>query len=169
MRRIVTLWQGSVAIMLALATGGCGNNQSNAPNVQLPSTNQISKSFENAAHAAKKEAGPAVAKVENGVSEVEKEARPALDKGVKAVETTTAPVVKTAEERLMEAKVKAAIMADRTVDSSTINVDVKKNEVILRGRVKNAKEKTLVQEIAHKQAMNYKPVNQLQVVGAGKK
>lgn len=169
MKRTLTSWPGlAMAATLALAAGGCGNNQANTPDVQLPSANQIGKSMETAANTVKKEAGPAMAKVENAAKKVEKEAGPALAKGVKAVETTTAPAVHSAEEMAMTAKVKGAIMADRSVDSSTINVDVKKNEVILRGRVKTAKEKTLLQEIAHKQAMNYKIVNQLQVVGAAK-
>ncbi|MBV9863862.1 MAG: BON domain-containing protein [Abitibacteriaceae bacterium] len=138
-----TGWLG-VAILVALA--GC-----NSKDQDLPSANQVAGGVENAATTVKKEAGPAVLKA------------------AKTVEKAAAPLVKVTDETAMTTKVKGAIMADNTVDSSKINVDVKGNEVILRGRVKNAAQRAHVQNIAKHEAPNYKLVDQLQLEGAAVK
>lgn len=140
-RTSLTGWLG-VAALGTLA--GCNSKNQ----VDVPSANQVAAGVDNAATTVKKEAGPAVLNA------------------AKTVEKVAAPLVKVTDETAVTGKVKAAIMADNTVDSTKINVDVKGNEVILRGRVKSAAQRAHVQNIAKHEAPKYKLVDQLQIEGA---
>ena len=149
------VWLGLGAVTIMGVTGCSSNGQNNAPDIQVPSANQVGKSVENAATT-----------VEKVAVKAEKTAAPVVNQSIKTIATTAAPAVKAGEDNLMAGKIKTAIIANQTVDSSTINIDVKNNTVILRGRVKNAGEKALVQKIATQQASGYHLINQLQIVGA---
>jgi osmotically-inducible protein OsmY len=62
--------------------------------------------------------------------------------------------------------VKAALMADKGIDASHINVDtdIKTQTVILKGSVPTAEQKTAAEKLAAAKAVGYKVVNHLEVV-----
>jgi predicted small secreted protein len=62
--------------------------------------------------------------------------------------------------------VKSAILADKTVDAGAIDVDTygDKKTVVLRGSVPTEAQKARAEEIARKNAPNYRIENQLAVV-----
>ena len=85
----------------------------------------------------------------------------AADKAKSAVETAT-PVVAAAKQT---ADVKAALMADPSIDASKIDVDTNADTktVTLSGSVPTAAAKTTAESIAKSKAEGYSVVNNLQV------
>jgi hyperosmotically inducible protein len=65
------------------------------------------------------------------------------------------------------AQVKSALMADRAVDASNIDVDTdgSRRIVTLRGSVKTAAQKTAAERIARDKAEGFKIVNELTIAG----
>ena len=64
--------------------------------------------------------------------------------------------------------VKAALIADKRVDTSNLNVDTNTdtNTVLLKGTVPTATQRTLAEQIAREHAKGYRIVNQLTVAPA---
>lgn len=85
----------------------------------------------------------------------------------------TAQGVKTDTERAVEnvsagmetMDVKGALIADGRVDASKINVDTnaESRTVVLKGSVPSAEHKTMAEEIARREAKDYKIENQLTI------
>jgi hypothetical protein len=66
-------------------------------------------------------------------------------------------------DAIITAKVKSALIGDKSVRASTINVDTKSNVVVLRGTVANEAAKTKAEQIAKKTQGVKEVVNQLTV------
>ena len=64
--------------------------------------------------------------------------------------------------------VKSALIADKRVDTSNLNVDTNTdaNTVVLKGTVPTAEQKRIAEQIASEQAKGYRIVNQLVVAPA---
>lgn len=65
--------------------------------------------------------------------------------------------------------VKSALIADKRVDTSDVNVDTntETNTVVLKGSVPTAEQRTIAEQIAREQAKGYRIVNQLTVKATG--
>lgn len=65
--------------------------------------------------------------------------------------------------------VKSALIADKRVDTSDVNVDTNTdtNTVVLKGSVPTAEQRTIAEQIAREQAKGYRIVNQLVVKAVG--
>lgn len=65
--------------------------------------------------------------------------------------------------------VKAALIADKRVDTSNLNVDTNTdaNTVLLKGTVPTAAQRSLAEQVAREHAKGYRIVNQLTVAPAG--
>ncbi len=90
----------------------------------------------------------------------------AVDGAVPAIKNAGSEVVGTAEDIGTTGKVKSALIADKTISATEINVTTKDAVVHLQGTVKNAAQKNLVSQIAKKAAgSGYTIKNQLVVAG----
>jgi osmotically-inducible protein OsmY len=98
--------------------------------------------------------------------DVKKAAGAAVDKGKEAYDQA-APVVGAAKQT---ADVKAAFMADSTIDASSINVDTSADAktITLTGTVPTAAIKAQAEAIAGAKAEGYRVVNNLTVAGEPK-
>lgn len=94
-------------------------------------------------------------------SELGNAARTAAPKVRKAADSTVTML----GDEAMAARVKTAIIENRTLDSKQINVDVKEKKVILRGRVATAEQKRTAEAIAKREAPGYKLIDQLKITG----
>lgn len=65
--------------------------------------------------------------------------------------------------------VKSALIADKRVDTSDVNVDTNTstNTVVLKGSVPTSEQRSIAEQIAREQAKGYRIVNQLSVKAAG--
>jgi osmotically-inducible protein OsmY len=128
--------------------------------------------------------GLALAACDNTAAGVKKDAEINADKAATAAdkaEDKAAPAAREAAAETKEAAreaggaasaaietidVKSALMADRTVDSSHINVDTfyETKTVVLKGSVKTATQRDEAARIAAAEAPNYRIDNQLRIV-----
>ena len=128
--------------------------------------------------------GLSLAACSNTAAGVEEDARENADKAAAAAdkaEDRAEPAAREAAEETREAAreagsavkgaietidVKSALMADRTVDSSHINVDTfhETKTVVLKGSVKTATQRDEAARIAAAEAVGYRIDNQLTVV-----
>ena len=88
-----------------------------------------------------------------------------LEKAGNAATEAADTAVETAAQAATTGKVKSAIMANKTIDSTKIDVDTKDKVVYLRGTVANAAQSKLAQSIAAKTAEGYTVKNELKVSG----
>ena len=117
---------------------------------------EVEKTVEDAGKTIERGAEKAVPAVEKGMAT----AVPAVEKAGKAV-------AKTAVEMAMTGKVKTALIANKTISASEINVDTVGKVVYLRGTVPSAAQKNLAGVIAKKEAGNgYAVKNELKIAGA---
>src|SRR5688500_13026459 len=91
------------------------------------------------------------AQVENTLDNAGRSNEKSIDKAVPAIEETVESGAKIATDAATTGKVKTALMADKTISASEIDVDTKNRVVHLRGTVKNAAQKNLASQIAKKQ------------------
>lgn len=148
------------ALLLAAVTvsvsAACDNTRAGAKQDAEIAAEQAKQAGEKAAEAtadaardagqATREAGEAVAE---GAAEVKDQAALAA-----AASTTTGSV-------------KSALMADRSVDSSNVDVDTDaaRRVVTLRGSVPSAAQRVAAERIARAKASGYEVVNDLRIVG----
>ena len=128
--------------------------------------------------------GISLAACSNTAAGVEQDARENADKAATAADKAEDKARPAAEEAAAESKeaareaggavkgavetidVKSALMADRTVDASHINVDTfhETKTVVLKGSVKTATQRDEAARIAAAEAVGYRIDNQLRVV-----
>ena len=121
--------------------------------------------------------GLSLAACSNTAAGVEQDARENADKAATAADRAEDKARPAAEEAAREAgsaaaaavetiDVKSALMADRTVDASHINVDTmhETKTVVLKGSVKTATQRDEAARIAAAEAPGYRIDNQLTVV-----
>jgi osmotically-inducible protein OsmY len=97
--------------------------------------------------------------VEDDATRASEKAAEAVDEAAREAARATAAVVETID-------VKSALMADRTVDASHIDVDTfpETKTIVLKGSVKTSAERDEAERIAGIEAPGYKIDNQLKVV-----
>ena len=88
-----------------------------------------------------------------------------IDKAGQAISEAADSAVETTAQATTTGKVKSAIMANKTIDSTKIDVDTKDKVVYLRGTVANAAQSKLAASIAAKTASGYTIKNELKVTG----
>ena len=101
----------------------------------------------------------------NTAAGVEKDAAEAREKAAEAATDATREGTRAAAAAIETIDVKAALMADRTVDASHIDVDTfpETKTIVLKGSVKTATERDEAARIAAVEASGYKIDNQLKV------
>jgi osmotically-inducible protein OsmY len=134
----------AIALMSGLALAGCSNTAAGAKKDAEINADKASSAADKAADEAKPKADAAAADTKDA-------ARDATGAVKAAVETID---------------VKSALMADRTVDASHINVDTfhETKTVVLKGSVKTATQRDEAARIAAAEAPGYRIDNQLTVV-----
>ena len=136
------MWPLLGVTMLALV--GCQDRNNNGQPDSVATGTQIEKTLDDAGKT-----------IEKGV-----------DKAVPVIEKTVEDGAKIATDAATTGKVKTALMADKTISASEIDVDTKNRVVHLRGTVQNAAQKNLAGHIAKKQAGNgFSVKNELKVTG----
>jgi len=127
----------------------------------------------NTAAGAKKDADINADKAATAADKAEDKVDPAIDKAQAAGHEAAAETKEAAREAGSATKaaietidVKSALMADRTVDASHINVDTfhETKTVVLKGSVKSASQRDEAARIAAAEASGYRIDNQLTVV-----
>ena len=153
----MSLKNGYLAIVLmgGLAVVGCSNTAAGAKKDAEINADKAAA----AADKAKDEAKPKAEEVAADTKDVAREAGAAVKDATKDVTGAVKAGVETID-------VKSALMADRTVDASHINVDTYKETktVVLRGSVKTATQRDEAARIAAAEAPGYRIDNQLTIV-----
>ena len=141
----------AIALMSGLSLAACSNT---AAGVEKDAEQNADKAAAAAAET-KAEAKEAV----RDVSAATKEAAEATKDAAKDAGNAVAAAVETID-------VKSALMADRTVDASHINVDTfhETKTVVLKGSVKTAAQRAEAARIAAAEAPSYRIDNQLTIV-----
>ena len=134
----------AIALMSGLSLAGCSNT---AAGVEQDAKENADKAAA-AADKAEDKAGPAAREAAAETKEAAREAGGAVAAAIETID------------------VKSALMADRTVDASHINVDTfhETKTVVLKGSVKTASQRSEAARIAASEATGYRIDNQLTVV-----
>jgi hypothetical protein len=145
-----------LAATAMVATSACDNTREGAERDAEVAAEQSKDAGDRAADAtadAARDAGRATREAGDAVADG---AAAATDRAASAVEVSTTT-----------AQVKSALMADRAVDASNIDVDTdgSRRIVTLRGSVKTAAQKTAAERIARDKAEGFKIVNELTIAG----
>ena len=141
----------AVALMSGLALAACSNTAAGAKKDAEINADKAATATEEAKDKADAAGDKAAAESREAASDTKEAARDASGALKAAVETID---------------VKSALMADRTVDASHINVDTfhETKTVILKGSVKTATQRDEAARIAASEAPGYRIDNQLQIV-----
>lgn len=152
---------GVAVVGLTMATVGCENTReglekdarANAPKVER-AAEQTAAVTREAAREVSKAAGPAVEQIREGTAKAAQAAREQLG-----------GVARMADAAQQTAQIKAELMADASIDSTTIDVetDADTRTVVLKGHVRSATEKASAGRIALAKAPGYVIDNRLQV------
>ena len=163
----------AIALMSGLSLAACSNTAAGAKKVAEINKDKAAAATEEAkdkaAVATEKAADKTAEATEKAADKVDTATDKAQAKGheaaadTKAVAKDAAGAVKGAIETI---DVKSALMADRTVDASHINVDTfhETKTVVLKGSVKTATQRDEAARIAAAEAPGYRIDNQLKVV-----
>ena len=105
-------------------------------------------------------------KAETAADRAEDKARPAAEEAAAETREAAREVAGAAKAAVETIDVKSALMADRTVDASHIDVDTfhETKTVVLKGSVKTATQRDEAARIAAAEAPSYRIDNQLRVV-----
>jgi hyperosmotically inducible protein len=141
----------AVALLSGLSLAACSNTAAG-----------VEKDAENAAEKAKPAAEEAAAAGREAAADTKEAARGAAAEGKEAAREAGGAVAAAIET----IDVKSALMADRTVDASHINVDTfhETKTVVLKGSVKTATQRDESARIAAAEAPGYRIDNQLRIV-----
>jgi osmotically-inducible protein OsmY len=141
----------AVALMSGLALAACSNTAAGAKKDADINADKAAAATEDAKEKADTAADKAAAEGRETAADTKDAARNAGDAMKGAVETID---------------VKTALMADRTVDASHINVDTfhETKTIVLKGSVKTATQRDEAARIAAAEAPGYRIDNQLQIV-----
>ena len=145
----------AVAFMSALAVAACSNTAAGA---KKDAEENAAKAAE-AADKAEDKAAPAAREAAAETREAAREATAETKEAARDAGSAIRGAVETID-------VKTALMADRTVDASRINVDTfhETKTVVLKGSVKTATQRDEAARIAAAEAPGYRIDNQLTVV-----
>jgi hyperosmotically inducible periplasmic protein len=137
------LWAPGLALITIIGVTGCQDKNNNGLPESPATSTQIEKAVDNA--------GAAVEKT--------------VDKAVPAIEKAVEKGASVATDAAITGKVKAALVADKTISASEIDVDTKNKVVHLRGSVQNNAQRNLAGMIARKNAPGHTVKNELKVTG----
>ena len=120
----------------------------------------------NTAAGAKKDAEINADKAATAADKAEDKAAPAAEKAAAETKEAASEATGAVKAAVETIDVKSALMADRTVDASHINVDTfhETKTVVLKGSVKSATQRDEAARIAAAEAPGYRIDNQLTVV-----
>lgn len=141
----------AVALLSGLSLAACSNTAAGAKKDAEINADKAAAAADRAEDKADAAAEKAAAEGREAAAESKETAREAGNAGSAAVETID---------------VKSALMADRTVDASHINVDTfhETKTVVLKGSVKTATQRDEAARIAAAEAPSYRIDNQLRIV-----
>ncbi len=152
---------GLTVIALAVLTVACQNTRdgvekdvkANAPKVER-AAEQTAAVTREAAREVTQAAAPAVEAIREGTAAAAAVARQGIGAAARA-----------ANAAQQTAQIKAALMADASVDSTTIDIDTRADTqtVVLKGHVRSAAEKARAERIASAKAPGFMVDNQLSV------
>ncbi len=152
---------GLAVIALAGVTVACENTReglekdakANAPKVER-AAEQTAATTREVAREVSKAAAPAVAAIREGTAAAAQVAKARMSEAGRA-----------ADAARQTAQIKAELMADASIDSTTIDVDTRADTqtVVLKGHVRSAAEKASAERIAAAKAPGFKVDNQLEV------
>jgi predicted small secreted protein len=145
----------AVALMSALAVTACSNTAAGA---KKDAEENAAKAAE-AADKAEDKAEPAAREAAAETKEAAREAGAETREAAREAGSAARAAIETID-------VKSALMADRTVDASKINVDTfhETKTVVLKGSVKTATQRDEAARIAAAEAPGYRIDNQLTIV-----
>lgn len=152
---------GLAIIVLAGMSTACENTReglekdarANAPKVER-AAEQTAAATKEVAREVSKAAGPAVAAIREGTSAAAEVAKQRMSGAARSVDAAQ-----------QTAQIKAALMADATIDSTTIDIDTLADTqtVVLTGHVRSAAEKASAGRIAAAKATGFTIDNRLEV------
>jgi predicted small secreted protein len=157
-RRFVT---AGLLLSTALVAAACQNTREGLEKDAEQAAPKIERAAEQSAQAAR-EAGREVAAAAAPAAQAIKEGAAVAGQ---AIREGAAGVARGADAAQQGAQIKAALMADATIDSTTIDVetDAATKTVVLNGHVRSAAEKSRAASIAVAKAPGYRLRNNLEV------
>ena len=158
MRSMMT---GAGLVMVAVLAAGCENTRAG---VEQDAKNAAAKSEEAAEKSAEaaREAGRDVAAAADRAGDATANA---ADKAGDATRDAAANAANVGDAAQQTAQIKTALLADSSIDASTIDVDTEASTktVTLKGTVRSAAEKASAARIAADKAPGYRVTNNLEV------
>lgn len=157
----LSVWIGAVSlVVLSAACSNTADGMKQDAEENQRAAAQASDDARVRADAAGREASDAADRAGSAISGAVRDAREKTGDAAANLGETTGAAVQTMD-------VKAALIADRRIDASNINVDTDAatRTVTLKGYVPNAAQKTVAEEIASVKAEGYKVRNNLRIGG----
>jgi len=152
---------GLAVMTMAVMTAACENTReglekdakANAPKVER-AAEQTAAATKEVAREVSKAAEPAVEALREGTAAAAQAAKESMSGATRAADAAQQTV-----------QIKTALMADATIDSTTIDVDTRADTqtVILKGHVRSAAEKASAGRVAAAKAPGFKIDNRLEV------
>lgn len=155
------LMQAGTLVVAVLVASACENTREGLEKDAERAAPKIERAAERSAQAAR-EAGREVAAVAGPAAEA---IRAGAAEAGQALRRGAAEVASGADAAQQGAQIKAALMADATIDSTTIDVetDADTKTIVLKGQVRSAAEKSRAASIASAKAPAYRVQNRLEV------
>lgn len=155
------LMQAGTLVVAVLVASACENTREGLEKDAERAAPKIERAAERSAQAAR-EAGREVAAVAGPAAEA---IRAGAAEAGQALRRGAAEVASGADAAQQGAQIKAALMADATIDSTTIDVetDADTKTIVLKGHVRSAAEKSKAASIASSKAPSYRVQNRLEV------
>ena len=149
------------ALLAASLFGACSNTAKGVQEDTAQNAEKAKEASAEAAAATERAAEDAKVKVENA-AEATKEG---AEKAAEATKDAAKNTANTADGAQQTMQIKSALLADKSVDASSIDVDTNgmTKTVTLKGHVPNAAQKASAERIAKSKAPDYTVVNNLTV------
>ena len=149
------------ALLAASLFGACSNTAKGVQEDTAQNAEKAKEASAEAAAATERAAEDAKVKVENA-AEATKEG---AEKAAEATKDAAKNTANTADGAQQTMQIKSALLADKSVDASSIDVDTNgmTKTVTLKGRVPNAAQKASAERIAKSKAPDYTVVNNLTI------
>ena len=153
--------QTAILLLAAFVASACQNTREGLEKDAEQAAPKVERAAERSAQAAR-EAGREVAAAAAPAAQAIKEGAAAAGQ---ALRQGAAEVASGADAAQQGAQIKAALMADETIDSTTIDVetDADTRTIVLKGHVRSAAEKSKAASIATAKAPAYRVQNNLEV------
>ena len=149
------------ALLAASLFGACSNTAKGIQEDTAQNAEKAKEASADAAAATQRAAADAKEKTEYAVEATKEGAEKAAETSKDAVNNTA----NTADGAQQTVQIKSALMADKSVDASSIDVDTNgmTKTITLKGHVPNAAQKVSAERIAKSKAPDYTVVNNLTI------